>query len=138
MKCRIFLATLILMLGACTTTDYDPYVAATENQLETRSYQTRDFLDIDYQQLLQAMVSTLQDYHFRIREVDTDLGIITASQNTRRAGMTELTIIVKTRSDNQFAVRINMLTGPKAENEPEIYQKFFAAVSKQLHYQGSM
>ena len=138
MKYRTFLATSILMLGACTTTDYDPYVAATENQLETRRYQTRDFPDIDYQQLMQAMISTLQDYHFRIREVDTDLGVITASQNTKSAGLTELTIIVKNRGSNQLAVRINMLTGTKAENEPEIYQKFFAALSKQLYYQGNI
>jgi len=138
MKCRIYLAALILILGACTTTNYDPYVAATRNQLATRSYQTRDFPDVDYQQLMQAMVSTLQDYHFRFREVNTDLGIITASQNTRSAGLTELTIIVKNRGSNQLAVRINMITGPKAKNEPEIYQKFFAAVRKQLHYQGSI
>jgi hypothetical protein len=133
---RVLLATVIFLLGACASTDYDPYVAATANQLETRSYQTRDFSNVGHQQLMRAMVSTLQDYHFRIREVDTDLGTITAYQNTRSTGRTELTIFIKPRGDNRHSVRINMLTGLKVENEPGLYQKFFTAVRKQLHYQG--
>ena len=137
---RILLATAMLILGACANTGavYDTYVAATENQLETRSYQTRDFSDVEYRKLMQAMVGTLQDYHFRIREVDTDLGTITAFQNTRGAGSTELTIFVKSSGLRQHAVRINMLTGLKVENEPGLYQKFFTAVRKQLHYQGNV
>ena len=138
MKFRILLATLMSMLGACVSTDYDPYVAATANQLETRSYQTRDFSDVGHVQLMQAMVATLQDYHFRIREVDTELGTITAFQNTRRAGTTELTIFIKPRGDRHYAVRINMLTGFKVEQEPDLYQKFFTAVRKQLHYRGNV
>jgi hypothetical protein len=135
MTFRFLLAIVILLLGACASTDYDPFVAATTNQLETRSYQTREFSSVGRQQLMQAMVSTLQDYHFRIEEVDTDLGTITAYQNTRSAGRTELTIFVKPRGDSRHSVRINMLTGFKVENEPGLYQKFFTAVRKQLHYQ---
>jgi hypothetical protein len=135
---RILLATQLLILGACATTDYDPYVAATANQLETRSYQTREFSDVGYRQLMQAMVGTLQDYHFRIREMDTELGTITAFQNTRSAGTTELTIFVKPRGDKHYAVRINMLTGFKVEQEPDLYQKFFTAIRKQLHYRGNV
>jgi hypothetical protein len=138
MKFRILLATLLSILGACASTDYDPYVAATANQLETRSYQTRDFSDVGHRQLMQAMVATLQDYHFRIREVDTELGTITAFQNTRSAGTTELTIFIKPRGDKHHAVRINMLTGFKVEQEPDLYQKFFTAVRKQLHYRGNV
>jgi hypothetical protein len=134
---RILLACVILLLGACASTDYDPYVAATANQLETRSYQTREFSSVGRQQLMQAMVATLQDYHFRIGEVDTDLGTITAYQNTRSAGRTELTIFVKPRGDERHSVRINMLTGIKVENEPGLYQKFFTAVRKKLHYLSS-
>lgn len=134
---RIFLATVMLILGACVSPGaaYDPYVAATTNQLETRSYQTRDFSDVEYRLLMQAMVGTLQDYHFRIREVDSDLGTITAFQNTFRVGTTELTIFIKSSEDKQHTVRINMLTGLKVENEPDLYQKFFTAVRKQIHYQ---
>ncbi len=137
MTIRILLATAILLLGACASTGavYDPYVAATTNQLETRSYQTRAFSDVGYRQLMQAMVGTLQDYHFRIREVDSELGTITAFQNTRRAGTTELTIFIKSSGEKQHTVRINMLTGLKVENEPGLYQQFFTAVRKQIHYQ---
>jgi hypothetical protein len=134
---RILLACVILLLGACASTDYDPYVAATANQLETRSYQTREFSSVGRQPLMQAMVATLQDYRFRIGEVDTDLGTITAYQNTRSAGRTELTIFVKPRGDERHSVRINMLTGIEVENEPGLYQKFFTAVRKKLHYQSN-
>jgi len=135
---RVLITTTILLLGACVSNDYDPYVAATTNQLETRSYQTRDFSNVGHKQLMQAMVSTLQDYHFRIQEVDTELGTITAYQHTRKAGKTALTIFIKARGENLHSVRINMLTGRKVLSEPEIYQKFFTAVRKQLHYQGKV
>ena len=135
MRLRLLLAVTTLILGACVSTDYDPYVAATSNQLETRSYQTREFSRVQYKQLMQAVIGTLQDYHFRIREADTEFGTITAFQNTRKAGTTELTIFIKPRDNNQYAVRINMLTGLKVENEPELYQQFFTALRKKLHYQ---
>ena len=138
MKLRILLAITTLILGACAATDYDPYVAATSNQLETRSYQTRVFSSVGYKQLMQGVISTLQDYHFRIREVDAEIGTIAAFQNARSVGTTELTIFVKPWGNNQYAVRINMLTGLKAENEPELYQKFFTALRKNLHYQANV
>ena len=132
---------VLLLLGGCSTTDYDPYVTATGNQLETRSYQTRDFEAVEYEQLLQVVVSTLQDYHFRILEVDVELGTLTAYQLTRHkprsplGGRTELTVFIKSRGDGRYAIRMNMSTGLKVENESELYQQFFAAVRKNLHYQ---
>ncbi len=135
MNLQILLITVALTLGACASTDYDPYVASTGNQLETRNYQTRDFQDAGYQRLMQAVISTLQDYHFRIREVDSDLGTVTAFQHTRSEGNTALTIFIKPKGENQHAVRINMLTGLKVKNEPQLYQKFFTAMRKHLHYQ---
>ena len=140
--------TLIVMAflfsGGCSTVDYDPYVTAAGNQLETRSYQTRDFENIEYKQLIQAVISTLQDYHWRMLEVDVELGTLTAYQLTSYdpriplGGRTELTVFIKLRADQHFAVRMNMSTGLKVENEPELYQQFFAAVRKNLHYQRSV
>ena len=138
---RTLCVAVLLLLGGCSSTDYDPYVSASGNQLETRSYQTRDFEDIEYRQLVQAVVSTLQDYHFRILEVDVELGTLTAYQVTgydRRShlgGRTELTVFIKSHGDGRYAVRMNMSTGLKVENEPELYQQFFAALRKNLHYQ---
>ncbi|MEH6548350.1 MAG: hypothetical protein V7711_19050 [Pseudomonadales bacterium] len=135
---------LFLMLAGCSTTDYDPYVVATENQVQTRNYQTRDFEQVEYKLLVQAVVSTLQDYHFRIRELDMELGVLTAYQQTaydnksKVGGRTELTVFVKSREKGSYAVRVNMSTGRTVENAPQLYQQFFAALRKKLDYHGSV
>jgi len=133
------IAALCCLTG-CVATDYDPYVAAVENQLETRSYQTRRFEDTDQEALISAVIGTLQDYHFRIQRVDPDLGVITAYQVTRPeqsrlGGRTELTVLMQARGDRRYQVRINMTVGPKVQDQGELYQKFFTAVSKRLHYE---
>jgi hypothetical protein len=141
MKTGIIALFSLAILAGCISTDYDPYVTAVENQLETRSYQTREINDAGYQQLLIAVIGTLQDYHFRILEVNAELGIVTAyqmtdyDQRTQLGGRTELTVLIKSRGESQHAVRMNMTTGLKVENEPELYQQFFTALNKKLHYQ---
>ena len=140
MSLRIFSLCIFLLCVGCSTTDYDPYVAATDNQLKTRSYQTRDFGDVEYGQLLHAVISTLQDHHFRIRELDSELGTLTAYQHsgynrsTGLGGHTDLTVFIKPRGEQRYAVRMNMATGLAVVNEPELYQQFFAALRKKLHY----
>jgi hypothetical protein len=128
-------------LTGCVAADYDPYVAAVENQLETRSYQTRRFEGTAQDALISALIGTLQDYHFRIQRVDPDLGVITAYQVTRSehpsrlGGRTELTILIQDRGERRYQVRINMTIGPKVQDQGALYQKFFTAVSKRLHYE---
>ena len=137
----IIIATLLALSGCITTTDYDPYVTAIDNQLQVRSYQTRQIEDTDYNQLVSAVIGTLQDYHFRIVELDPDLGAITAYQmttyrsSTRLGGKTELTILIRDRGEQTYSVRMNMSTGLKPDNELELYQQFFNALNKKLHYQ---
>jgi len=54
---RIIFVVVAVMLGACAvSTDYDPYVAAVDNQLERRSYQTREIAEADYQHLVTAVI----------------------------------------------------------------------------------
>lgn len=141
---RLGLALLLLLLGGCLqTTDYDPFVAAVDGQLQTRSYQTREIRDANYHQLVTAVISTLQDYHFRIINIDPELGIVTAYQmttyhsDTHLGGKTELTVLIRERGENIYSVRMNMSTGLKADNESELYQQFFTALNRKLHYQTS-
>lgn len=140
MSLRIFSLCVFLLCGGCSTTDYDPYVAATDNQLKTRSYQTRDFEDVEYEHLLHAVISTLQDHHFRIRELDSELGTLTAYQHsgfnrdTGLGGHADLTVFIKPRGKQGYAVRMNMATGLAVVSEAELYQQFFAAVQKKLHH----
>ena len=137
----IIIGALLALAGCATSTDYDPYVTAIDNQLQARSYQTRQIADTDYNRLVSAVIGTLQDYHFRIVELDPDLGTITAYQvttyrsSTRLGGKTELTILIRNRGEHTYSVRMNMSTGLKADNESELYQQFFNALHKKLHYQ---
>lgn len=134
----------MLALGSCAnSTDYDPFVAAVDSQVETRSYQTRQIEDTGYQALMAALISTLQDYHFRIVDIDPDLGTITAYQMTtfRRdtllGGKTALTVMVRERGEKRYSVRMNMSTGLKVENESELYQQFFSALRRKLNYRAT-
>ena len=132
---------LLALAGCATSTDYDPYVAAVENQLQTRSYQTRQIEDTDYNRLVTAVIGTLQDYHFRIVDIDPNLGTITAYQVTtyNRAinlgGRTELTVLIRERGEGRYSVRMNMSTGLAVDGESELYQQFFTALHRKLHYQ---
>jgi hypothetical protein len=142
MSRRIATALVLLGLAGCAvSTDYDPYVAAIENQLEARSYQTRTIEDTDYDRLVTAVISTLQDYHFRIVHLDPELGTITAYQvtgyqrGTRQVERTELTVLIRERGELRFSVRMNMSVGLEIQERAELYQQFFAALDRKLHYQ---
>jgi len=139
---RILTLAALLTLCACAvSTDYDPYVAAVGSQLERRSYQTREFEDADYQRLVAAVIGTLQDYHFRIVDIDPDLGIITAyqltsyEQQSRYVRRTDLTVLIRDRGEGLISLRMNMSTGLEAENSAELYRQFFSALDRKLHYQ---
>ena len=55
----IAMAALLGLAGCDVSTDYDPYVAAVENQLQTRSHQTRQIEGTDYDRLVTAVIGTL-------------------------------------------------------------------------------
>ena len=143
MKSIPMIMVLALTLAGCSTIDYDPHVAAVENQLQARSIQTRKIEAESYQSLVTAVISTLQDYHFRIVDIDPDLGTVTAYQMTNLrsgkplAGRTSLTVLVRQPNENIFSVRMNMTIGLKVEDTPELYQQFFAALQRKLHYQAA-
>lgn len=134
---------LSALLAGCSTADYDPHVAAVENQLQARSIQTREIEAADYQSLMTAVISTLQDYHFRLVDIDPDLGTVTAYQMTNAragnslAGKTSLTVLIRQREQKLFSVRMNMTIGLKVEDTPELYQQFFAALQRKLHYRAA-
>lgn len=135
---------LAALLAGCSTTDYDPHVAAVENQLQARSIQTREIEAASYQELMTAIISTLQDYHFRINDIDPDLGTITAYQvtNARRgtplSGRTALTVLVRERGEKMFRVRMNMSIGLEIQDTPELYQQFFSVLKRKLHYRAAV
>jgi len=138
-----FFMTLLFasMLTGCATSEYDPHVAAVENQLQARTIQTRDMNAASYQAVVVAVISTLQDYHFRIVDIDPELGTITAYQSTARdnplGGRTSLSVLIREQDESRFRVRMNLSLGLDVEHTPELYQQFFAALHRKLHVQTS-
>ena len=139
----ILLLALSLALAGCETATYDPHVAAVDNQLLARSIQTRELSAERYQDVVTAVIGTLQDYHFRIVEVDPDLGTLTAYQMTDArsgrplTGRTSLTVLIREREPGLFRVRMNMTVGIDVEDTPELYQQFFAALQRRIHARAS-
>jgi hypothetical protein len=69
---------LALFLGACASSQ--PYVTplAPRSPLELRQVQTRAFDGTDARLVLKAALNALQDEGYVIREVDAELGLVTA------------------------------------------------------------
>lgn len=128
------------LLTGCATSQYDPHVAAVANQLQARTIQTRTIEAESYQALATAVISTLQDYHFRIGDIDPDLGTITAYQVTggvlggALTGRTALSVLIRQRGEGVYSVRMNMTIGLSVHDTPELYQQFFSALQRKLHY----
>ena len=136
---RLYMALMTAaLLAGCTTADYDPHVAAVENQLQARSIQTRELEAASYKDVMTAVISTLQDYHFRIGDLDPDLGTVTAYFGKPLTGHAAVTVLIRQRGENTFSVRMNMAIGVKVEDTPELYQQFFAALQRKLHYRASV
>ena len=141
---RICMAVIAAaLLAGCASSDYDPHVAAVENQLQARSIQTRELEAANYRDMMTAVISTLQDYHFRIGDIDPDLGTVTAYQVTDSrfgkpmTGQAAITVLVRQRDEKVFSVRMNMAIGVKVEETPELYQQFFAALQRKPHYRAA-
>jgi PBP1b-binding outer membrane lipoprotein LpoB len=142
---RLYMALMTAaLLAGCATSDYDPHVAAVENQLQARSIQTRELQAASYKDVMTAVISTLQDYHFRIGDLDPDLGTVTAYQVTDSrfgkplTGHAAVTVLIRQRAEKTFSVRMNMAIGIKVEDTPELYQQFFAALQRKLHYRAAV
>lgn len=120
----------IVFLGSCAIPSQDSRILEGGNQLELRSMQTRTFDTGDKNTVIRNVISTLQDFNFVIDKADAELGTVTA---TKLSGyQIRMTVTVRSKSAEQVLVRANAQYNLKAIEEPEVYQSFFAALSKSL------
>lgn len=77
MKKLINIITLVFFFNACSTTTNPP-----KTQLQVREYQTRYFEVNDKNIIMKAIVNTLLDDGYIIKNVNTELGIITAEKGS--------------------------------------------------------
>ena len=74
-----FLAACLTLITSCATT-HDARILGADNQVESRSMQTRSFDTSDRTIVIRNVISTLQDLSFVIDKADTDLGTVSATR----------------------------------------------------------
>lgn len=128
--------TRLVVIGLCVTIGL--FVAGCvglnervlDNKTETlraRSIQTRVFDTADRDRTTRDVIATLTDLGFWIEKVDAPLGVVKGS----KPGLI-LTVIVSSRGAGQVVVRANAQQHLSPVENPETYQRFFAALEKAM------
>ena len=95
--------------------------------LRTRSIQTRVFDTAERERVLRDVIATLADLGFWVEKADATLGVIKGSTS----GLT-LTVTVSPRGPARVVVRANAQRHMSPVEDPETYQRFFAALEKAM------
>ncbi len=95
--------------------------------LRLRDMQTRIFDTADRDRTLRDVVATLRDLDFTIAKADSALGVVSGAKQGMR-----ITVTVTPRGAGQMAVRANAQQQMTPVEDPEAYQRFFAALEKAM------
>ena len=107
-----------------------PRIELRESQLEVRSMQTRAFDSSDENRTLRAIIATLQDFGFVVKEADEALGTITALRVDNFP--LQITVTVRSRGETRVVVRMNAYHLIWPVTNPTIYQDFFTSLAKSM------
>jgi hypothetical protein len=91
--------------------------------LRHRSMQTRVFDTTDRERVLRDVVATLRHLEYTIAKADPVLGVVSGTRQ-----QTRITVTVSPRGSGQLAVRANAQDRLVPVEDPETYQRFFAAL----------
>ena len=123
------IAAFLLMVCACAPTTR-PVLENKDSEVRLRSIQSRVFDTPDQNQAMRAVIATLQDLGFVIDKANSSLGIVSA---TRLSGyVLKMTVTVRPRGEAQVLVRANAQYNLQAIEDPELYQRFFVALSQSM------
>ena len=118
----------VLVLAGCQTNSRDQVLATSESQLALRQIQSRTFDGTDRNTMLRTIIATLQDLSFVIDEADERLGSVSG---TKLDGYyLRMTVSIRPKGETQLLVRANAQYNRTAVDDPEPYQRFFAALEK--------
>ena len=133
-KFRTCAVLLCLALAGCASNA--PDVTGSNQSLDTRELQTREYDTLDKNMTLRSVVATLQDLGFTISNADAGIGTVTATrlyQHKRyETYVMRMTVTVRERDGERIAVRANARLNDEAIDKPQTYQDFFAALDKSM------
>lgn len=122
-------AFLLLMVCACVPSTRQ-VLETQESEVRLRSIQSRVFDTPDQNRTMRAVIATLQDLGFVVDKANASLGLVSA---TKLSGyVLKMTVSVRPRGKSQVLVRANAQYNIQAIEDPEPYQRFFAALSQSM------
>lgn len=135
MKTLKLVPVLIFALLAGCAEPPESHILEGEQAVKLRAMQTRAFDTTDKNAVMRAVISTLQDLSFVIDKADPGLGTVTA---TKLSGYRiRMTVTVRPGSPKEMLVRASAQYNLRAIDDPVVYQRFFAALSKALFLQAN-
>jgi hypothetical protein len=115
-----------LLSAACAGLNERVLDSKTET-LRARSIQTRVIDTSDRERALRDVIATLTDLGFWVEKADATLGVVKASKSSLI-----MTVAVSPRGSGQVVVRANAQQQMSPVEDPEAYQRFFAALEKAM------
>jgi len=130
-RVAVLLVLAVGAAGACKTATPrpEPNLALRQEALAQRQLETRRFDTTDEIRLLRAGLIILQDEGFQLDEMESHLGVITASRPAMGVSLVSRRI---TRDGDRIAVRVTFRRGFAGGRlrDAAVYQEFFARLSK--------
>lgn len=122
--------SIIISVTGCQTDSRQQILATGKSQVALRSIQSRIFDTTDQALTLRTVIATLQDLGFTIDKVNQEIGVVSAT----KAGdyLMKMTISSRPRGQDQMSVRASAQFNLTAVSEPDLYQKFFDALSQAM------
>jgi hypothetical protein len=138
-RANLRLATALLLGGAalvaCTAPKPGPdLLSPSEEQTKLRSFQSRNFDVADRQVALRAVMAVLQDLGFIIERANDALGLVSAARfaEPNYNDVVGVTVTVRPIEGNRVTIRANAVHNNRPIVDPEVYQRFFAALERSL------
>ena len=126
----IFAFSILLFGLGCQLDSREQILATDKSQLALRSIQSKEFETGDPKLTIRTIIATLQDLGFTVDRVDEDIGVVTATKVGNY--LMKMTVSSRPIGTDRMSVRANAQLNLKAVSDPELYQKFFDALSQAI------
>ena len=124
------------LLAGCANPPEEPpnLLAPTDEQMQLRNMQTRNFDVTDRAQAMRAVIAALQDLGFIIERANEPLGLVTAARFAEPDyySVIGITVTVRRANATQMQIRANAIYNNEPVTDPETYRNFFATLERSL------